>query len=378
MNVNSILKKEGIENIRALGTLEINKIASNISEKICKAFPEHNLNKSDLFINISRLNMYIATMPNDHSAAKYFYKNSSIYFSEDINFDDIGTLAIHEALHFVQEVKNKNNKLLRMGLYNLENNNSGMALNEAAVQLMASIANNTELDQVKYYDLEIQTESPDYYPLECALIKQLIYFTGSYPLFHSTLYGNDIFKNTFIAKTNKDIYNKIEYNFDLLVHYENMLSLEINKLIAIPDTQSNFRKIFNTNQRIQNFKGIISKIVLETQELILTNCFNSELNLVRDKASLEDFKNRLYNFKNILICPENYSFYNNFYCYMMDKLEKKQVLVEKYGVLNCLSTNETSLILLKPSPYKYFFDIIEKLGILFKNNIFTNKEKNIE
>ena len=110
MNVNSILKKEGIENIKALNTLEINKIASNISEKICKAFPEHNLNKSDLFINISRLNMYIATMPNDHSAAKYFYKNSSIYFSENIDFDNIGTLAIHEALHFIQEVKNKNNK----------------------------------------------------------------------------------------------------------------------------------------------------------------------------------------------------------------------------------------------------------------------------
>ena len=86
MNVNSILKKEGIENIRALNTLEINKIASNSSEKISQAFPEHNLNKSDLFINISRLNMYIATMPNDHSAAKYFYKNIlsfSLFFCVD-------------------------------------------------------------------------------------------------------------------------------------------------------------------------------------------------------------------------------------------------------------------------------------------------------
>lgn len=378
MNVNSILKKEGIENIRALNTLEINKIASNISEKISKAFPEHNLDKSDLFINISRLNMYIATMPNDHSVAKYFYKNSSIYFSDDIDFDNIGTLAIHEALHFFQEVKNTNNKLLRMGLYNIENHNSGMALNEASVQLMASIANNSELDQVKYYDLEIQTESPDYYPLECALIKQMLYFTGSYALFHSTLYGDDIFKNTFIAKSSKSIYNKIEYNFDLLVHYENMLSLETNKLIAIPDTQSNFKKIFNANQKIQNLKKVISNIVLETQELILTNCFNSELNLVRDKQSLEDFKTRLYNFKDILISPENYSFFNDFYCYMMNKLDEKRELIEKYGILNCLSNSETSLVLLKPSPYKYLLDIIEKLTVLFKNNILTNKEKNIE
>ena len=378
MNVNSILKKEGIENIRALNTLEINKIASNISEKIIKAFPEHNLNKSDLFINISRLNMYIATMPKDYSVAKYFYKNSSIYFSEDIDFDNIGTLAIHEALHFIQEIKNKNNKLLRMGLFNLENHNSGMALNEAAVQLMASIANNSDLDQVKYYDLEIQTESPDYYPLECALIKQIIYFTGSYPLFHSTLFSDDIFKNTFVEKTNIKTYNKIEYNFDLLFHYENMLSIETNKLISMPDTNINSKKIYNCNIKIENLKKVISKIALETQELILTNCFSAELNLIRDKQSIEDFKNRLYNFKDILIYNDNYSFFNEFYCYMMSKLDEKRELIEKHGVLTCLSNFETSLIPNKPSPYKYFFDIIEKLNILFKNYKLINKEKNIE
>ena len=63
---------------------------------------------------------------------------------------------------------------------------------------------------------------------------------------------------------------------------------------------------------------------------------------------------------------------------MMNKLDEKRELIEKYGVLNCLSTSETSLVSLKPSPYKYLLDIIEKLTILFKNNILTNKEKNIE
>lgn len=377
MSINSILKKEGIENIRSLSTLEINKIASNISEKICLAFPEHDLDKSSLFINISRLNMYIATMPKDHSVAKYFYKNNSIYFNENINFNDIGSLAIHEALHFIQEVRN-NNKLIRMGLYNIEKHNSGMALNEAAVQLMASIADNSEVDFAKYYDLEIQTESPNYYPLECALIKQMQYFTGSYALFHSTLYGDDIFKNTFIEKTSIKIYNKIEYNFDLLFHYENMLSIETNKLISIPDTNSNFKNIYKCNSKIENLKKIISKIVLETQELIVTNCFSSELSLVRDKQSLEDFRNRLYNFKDILISNENYFFFNNFYCYMMSKLDEKRELINKHGVLNCLSDFKTSLVSNKTSPYKYLFEILEKLNILFKNHKLINKQKNIE
>ena len=47
MSINSTLRKEGINVIGKLNTLEINKIASNISEKICLAFPEHNINKSD-------------------------------------------------------------------------------------------------------------------------------------------------------------------------------------------------------------------------------------------------------------------------------------------------------------------------------------------
>lgn len=375
MSINSTLRKEGIEDIKPLNTLEINKIASNISEKICSAFPEHNINKSDLFIAIARLNMYRAKMPQDDSAAKYFYKNNSIYFSNNTNVDDISTLALHECIHFIQEVKSKSGKLLRMGLYNLSKRNSGMAINEAAVQLMASIANNSEVDFVKYYDLDIETESPNYYPLECALIKQMLYFTGSYALFHSTLFGDDIFKNTFITKSNEKIYNKIEYNFDLLFHYENLLSLETAKLMSLNDEDTNLKKINYLNLKIKNIKKIISKITLETQELIITNCFTSEFELVKDIDSLKNFQTRLYEFKNILIYNENYSFYNNFYCYMMNKLEGKRELIEKYGVINSFTTAETQL--LSPSQkfsYKYLIEFFEKLKILFENYGFLRKE----
>ena len=375
MSINSTLRKEGIEDIKPLSTLEINKIASNISEKICSAFPEHNINKSDLFIAIARLNMYRAKMPQDDSVAKYFYKNNSIYFSNNTNVDDFSTLALHECLHFIQEVKNKSGKLLRMGLYNISKKNSGMAINEAAVQLMASIANSSKIDFVKYYDLDIETESPDYYPIECALIKQMLYFTGSYALFHSTLYGDDIFKNTFITKSSEKVYNKIEYNFDLLFHYENLLSSETTKLMSLNDSDTNFKKINYMNLKIKNIKKIISKITLETQELILTNCFSSELELVRDMESLKNFKNRLYEFKNILIYNDNYSFYNDFYCYMMNKLEGKKELIEKYGVINFLSSSEPQLLpTTQTFSYKYLIEIFEKLKILFENYGFLKKE----
>ena len=250
MNINSTLKREGIEVINPLSTLEINKIASKIAEKLCSAFPEHNLNQSDLFISISRLNMYIAKMPNDLAAAKYLYKNDSIYFSQDMDFDDLNTLAIHECIHFLQALKDKRGKTIRLGLYDLQGKSHGMALNEAAVQYMASKANNAEVDTVRYYNMNLTTESPDYYPIETAIIRQLAYFTGTYPLFHSVLFSNDVFKNTFIAKSSPKAYNIIESNLDLVMQYQEELVISMNELDASSEIDAPLNAIKNLSNRI--------------------------------------------------------------------------------------------------------------------------------
>ena len=52
MGIGLLLKKEGISNVRKLDTMNINKIASFISEKICQSFPELHLSQSELFIQI--------------------------------------------------------------------------------------------------------------------------------------------------------------------------------------------------------------------------------------------------------------------------------------------------------------------------------------
>lgn len=346
MSISSTLKKEGIKVINELGTLEINKIASNISEKICSAFPEHAINQSDLFISIARLNMYIAEMPDtDLAVAKYFYKNNSIYFSKDMDLTNLNTLAVHECIHFMQEVKNKRGKLLRLGLYDLENkNSSGMALNEASVQLMASIATHSPIDTVKYFNMELSTESPLFYPIETALIKQMIYFTGSYPLFHSTLYSNDVFKNTFIAKSSAKTYSDILYNFDLLVHYEEELN-NVSYELSVTSEEASLAQIKKLNNQILALKDIILQKTLETQNLILNNCFNFEFNLIRTLDDIKNFQYKLYNFKHLLINTENYDFFNQFYCEMMNKLDEKREYIKKYGIITHSSTqNNISII----------------------------------
>ena len=115
MSANSELIKEGIQIIGPLNELEVNKIATVIARKLCTAFPEHNLDYNKLINAINTLKMYVAKFPGDNSAAKYFYKNNSIYFSNKTDLSSLDTLAIHECIHpFV-------NKFLTSGISPINN-----------------------------------------------------------------------------------------------------------------------------------------------------------------------------------------------------------------------------------------------------------------
>lgn len=64
MSIKNILKKEGIEIVSKLDTLTQNALAKNIANILSSSFPSLNLNANELFISISRLNMYFAKLPN--------------------------------------------------------------------------------------------------------------------------------------------------------------------------------------------------------------------------------------------------------------------------------------------------------------------------
>ena len=350
MSTNSRLKKEGIEIVEQLDTLKVNTIAISIASKLCLAFPEHNLNKSELFTSLSRINMYIAKMPEDSAGAKYFYKNNSIYFNKEYDLDEMAKLAMHECIHYIQEFRDANNNLVKMGLYNCTFN-SGLGINEAAVQLMASEANMCPSTSETYYNVSLNTISPNYYPLECALVNQMAYFTGTYPLFHSTLNSNDVFKNTFILKSNKRAYNTIVKNIDLLLAYENDLNYFASEL----QYANKVSEIKLLNKLIASKKDTITSIFFKTQNLIIESCFISEFNNIRNLEDVKEYKNKLYNFKNIMGSNENYTFYNEFYRKIMESLEKKKEQIEQFGEINLFETSENSLVLVDNTKHALSF-----------------------
>ena len=374
MSTNSRLKKEGIEIAEQLDTLKVNTIAISIASKLCLAFPEHNLNKSELFTSLSRINMYIAKMPDDSAGAKYFYKNNSIYFNKEYDLDEMAKLAMHECIHYIQEFRDANNNLVKMGLYNCTFN-SGLGINEAAVQLMASEANMCPSTSETYYNVSLNTISPNYYPLECALVNQMAYFTGTYPLFHSTLNSNDIFKNTFILKSNKRAYNTIVKNIDLLLAYENDLNYFASEL----QYANKVSEIKLLNKLIASKKDSITSIFFKTQNLIIESCFISEFNNIRNLEDVKEYKNKLYNFKNIMGSNENYTFYNEFYRKIMESLEKKKEQIEQFGEINLFETSENSLVLVDNTKHALSFvsTFFVKIKKLFGFNKSRDKINNL-
>ena len=366
------LKKEGIEIIEQLDTLKVNTIAINVASKLCLAFPEHNLNKSELFESLSRLNMYVAKMPKDSSGAKYFYKDNSIYFNETADIDEMSTLAVHECIHYIQELRDYNNNVSRMGLYTLSSN-TGLAINEAAVQLMASEANMMDSTNETYYGILINTISPNYYPLECALLNQVSYFTGTYPLYHSTLNSNDVFKNTFILKSDKKTYSMLIKNFDKLLSLENNLNYYSSEL-QYTDKISSIKLL---NKLINETKEDIKSLFFKTQNLIMHKCFKNEFNSIRNLEDIKNFNSRLYNYKNIIGSAEGYTFYNEFYRNMMNVIEEKKSYIEEYGEINLFENVNTSLMLVDKTnnAFSLINTFIIKIKKLFGLNV--SEEQNI-
>lgn len=378
MNTNAVLKKEGIEVLSKLQPTQIEKIATIIASNICGTFPEHNLNETDIFLELADLDMYFAKMPADSAVAKYFSQNNAIYFSDELDFENLDTLVVHECIHAIQALKNSHGKLLKLGLFDVPSN-KGQGINEAAVQLMSSLVTHTQPDNVKYYNMTFDTPSPLFYPIETALINQMIYFTGSYPLIHSTLHSNHIFKNTFIAKTSEKVYHKIEQNFDLLIHHETDLSVCFNELAKIPEEAQNLKKLKRINEKIDFLKAKILDLSLTTQNIIIENCFNREFDFIKDSYSLNAFQKKLYDFNQLLIHTNSYDFYSQFYRDMMNKLDEKRELIKIHGTLNYLTDLQTNLLDLEREHFglKFFHHLFHKLKLLFEEAV-RNKNDTTE
>lgn len=350
MNIEKDLKKDGITIIKPLDTLNITLIAKFVTEKLISSFPFCGFNYNNLFIKISNMPMYIANIPNTMGEANYFYKNSSIYFRDGLSLDDMKKYAIHEFIHAYQELKDKNNVLYRLGLCDFTSFKvHGMALNEAAVQLIASKALNNEDETVKYYDIEFTTNTPSCYPIICNLVNQMAYIVGEDVLVDSTIHSNNKFAKSIINLCGEKNFHKIENNLDRILYLEEKMLTLSGKLEKEILSDSFISK---ASTKIGAYKKMITNIFFETQNLILTSYFDRALNNVYSLQEIEDFRKKLYHYRDLLGTNENYTFFNDYYINMMIKLD------EKYEALNNV---ELALVAYNRSLFQIIIEKIRKL-----------------
>ena len=325
MSIKRDLKKEGIEVISKIDTLTVNGIARNVSKMIVKNFPEINLNEKELFINISRLNMYYAKLPKGISA-KYFYKNKTIYFDNNIKSENITDIATHECIHYLQERYDTKGKLIRLGLCDFTNKNlPGTGLNEAAVQLAAAKCAENSYEQVRYFDINLQTNTEAFYPLECALVNQMAYLVGENTLFESTFNANDKFKEQYISLTSEDAFNTIQRNIDKIMETQDYIE---NLYINLQEYDTNEKFLRKCTIEIEKSKEKIKELFLSTQKLIYTSYFDNAINLVYTPKLIENYRNKLYLFKNIIGHEDGDNSFNEYYIDKMMELEKRYEIDE--------------------------------------------------
>ena len=342
MSIQKDLQKSGITVISELDSLIKNDVIKSVARRILETFPDYELKEEDLINKLNKLKMYSAKMIDGMAEANYYYKNSSIYFNEHIEYEDLEEFAIHECIHYLQEIKDENNNLLKMGLCRYKNKKPfGLGLNEAAVQYTASMIIGIEPDFEKYYNITLYTPSPAYYPLECSLLNEILYFTGKDVLFKSTLFSTDDFKNLIIQMSSEKIYSKIENLFDeILKLEENIIKLN-NKHSMLSDGHSKSEKI---NSKISKFKEKITSNYIETQNTIIENFFNYEFSQIQNLEQLENLRHRLYKFSDIIGATSDYKFFDNYYALMMNKLEHKCNILENGGTETALDYRTHSII----------------------------------
>lgn len=302
------------------------------------------------------------------SEANYFYKNTSIYFNYNIPNEDLEEFAVHECIHFIQEIKDKKNNLLRMGLCDYTSSKmNGLGLNEAAVQLMSSKIVGIENDFVKYFGISFETISPSYYPLECCLVNQLAYLIGEDILFESTINSNDNFKNKFIESTSIKTYLCVQNAIDSILSAEESIIKLNNKIVS---SKNDDKRCANNFRKIEEIKNEILLNFLRTQNLIISSYFDNQFKKITNLEEVEKYRRKLYNFKDYLGSTDGYTFYHDYYVEQMAKLEHKYNILENGGT-------ETALDV-KTKKENLFIALLKKIKALFtKKDVITEEKSEI-
>ncbi len=122
------------------------------------------------------------------------------------------------------------------------------------------------------------------------------------------------------------------------------------------------KKIDGMLKKIDELKSEIMLTFMRTQNLIISSYFNKAFENISNLEEVENYRRKLYTFKDYLGCTEGYTFFNDYYVNKMEQLENKYNALENGNVENAIK-----LITKKESKIISFFKALKKLIFGEKN-----------
>ncbi len=122
------------------------------------------------------------------------------------------------------------------------------------------------------------------------------------------------------------------------------------------------KKIDGMLKKIDELKSEIMLTFMRTQNLIISSYFDKAFENISNLEEVENYRRKLYTFKDYLGCTEGYTFFNDYYVNKMEQLENKYNVLENGNVENAIK-----LITKKESKIISFFKALKKLIFGEKN-----------
>ena len=115
-------------------------------------------------------------------------------------------------------------------------------------------------------------------------------------------------------------------------------------------------------KKIDELKSEIMLTFMRTQNLIISSYFDKAFENISNLEEVENYRRKLYTFKDYLGCTEGYTFFNDYYVNKMEQLENKYNALENGNVENAIK-----LITKKESKIISLFKALKKLIFGEKN-----------
>ena len=341
MQINKYFKELNIVPISEVDIREKCEFANEVAMVMVDKLAAYNLDYLKIVDILQHTEMYIAKIPKNLSPVNYSYLDGKMYISEDIKLDIRNEFVLHEAIHRIQEYRNKKEKLIQLGLCDvMETKIKGLALNEAAIQYIVHRILNGESKIIDIYGMKVPTLSKDYYPILTNLIEQIAFLMGEDKLIDSTINSNNEFKYETIDMLGEDTYNAIETSFEQILEAKNKILKNKDKSI------------------IDENIDLIKNVYINIQNKIMTSYFNKEFKRIKSMEQLNSFSAKLLDYKDYIGSDEAQALYIDYYKAMKEQIKKKeQSFINK------------SLVVVKENR---FVNIFNRLKNFIKSLVFQN------